>query len=249
MKKIMCVLLLFLLCRVSEGQVGETLFGFQLSPTFSNMKTSDNLINSNGVRLGFKIGGLANYYVADWLVIDAGFGFGFSQGGKLLHKIGGNLLPKSDLSDSQLNTGTKPLPDDVNISYRMHLLEIEGGFKYLLPIGPGDFDLFLSFPVLTLGIVGQATGSIQATGIDVTGENIGKDVNAFNFSWGYGAGIQRITQGGQTLIFGLMLQRGIADLTRDDAVKAIPTSNSFDRIAEESDGKLNAVILKFALLF
>lgn len=245
----MCLLLLIWISDVVRGQVGETQFGFQLSPTFSNLKTTDNLINGNGVRLGFKVGGLANYYVADWLVVDAGFGFGFSQGGKLLHKIGGNLLPKSDLSDSQLNTGTKPLPDDVNISYSLHLLELEGGFKYLLPIGPGDFDLFLSFPVLSIGIVGQSTGGIQATGIDISGENIGKDVNSFNFSWGYGAGIQRTTQGGQSLIFGLMLQRGIADLTRDDAVKAVPTSNSFERIPEESDGKLNAVILKFALLF
>ncbi len=222
---------------------------FSESPTFSSLDSDDNLINGNGTRLGFKVGGVANYYVTDWLIIDAGFGFGFSQGGKLLHKFGGNLLPKSDLSDSQLNTGTKPLPDDVNISYSMHLLEIEGGFKYLIPIGHADFDIFASFPMLNLGIVGQTTGRIEASGIDAGGENIGKDVNLLNFSWGLGAGIQRSTRGGQTMILGLMLQRGIADLTRDDGVKAIPTSNSFDRVAEESDGTLNVVILKFALLF
>ncbi len=249
MKKIMCCLLLFSIPMVLCAQAGETLYGFQVSPTFSSLNSDDNLINGNGTRLGFKIGGLANYYVADWLVLDVGFGFGFSQGGKLLHKIGGNLLPKSDLSDSQLNTGTKPLPDDVNISYSLHLLEIEAGFKYLIPLQSADFDLFLSFPTLNLGIVGQSTGSIEATGIDVTGENVGKDVTGFNLSWGFGTGIQKSTQSGQALIMGLMFQRGFADLTRDDGVKAVPTSNSFDRIPEDSDGNLNAVILKFALLF
>ena len=249
MKKIMCLLSLLLFVVSTYAQVGETSFGFQLSPTFSSLNSDDNLINGNGTRLGLKVGGLANYYVTDWLVIDAGFGFGFSQGGKLLHKIGGNLLPKSDLGDSQLNTGTKPLPDDVNIRYSLHILEIEGGFKYLIPLNSLEYDLFLSFPVLNLGIIGQSTGSIEAAGIDVTGENLGKDVNGFNFSWGFGAGLQKETVGGQSIIMGLMLQRGIADLTRDDGVKAIPTSTSFERIPEESDGTLNAVILKFALLF
>ena len=249
MKRIIYSFVLWIITIAVQGQAGETYFGFHVGPTFSSLNSDDNLINGNGTRLGIKIGGLANHYFTDWLALDASFGFGFSQGGRLLHKIGGNLLPKSKLTDSQLNTGTKPLPDDVNISYSLHVLEIEGGFKYIIPLNRTEYDLFLSFPILNLGIIGQSTGGIEATGIDVKGENIGRDVNTFNFSWGLGGGIQKATSGGQTLIIGLTLQRGIADLTRDDGVKAVPEGPSFQRIDENSNGQLNAVILKFALLF
>ncbi len=245
----MPILLIISVINTVRAQEDETFFGFQVSPAFTSMDADDNLINGNGTKVGIKLGGLADYYIKDWLILNGRFGFAFAHGGNLLHKIGGNLLPNSELSDSQLNTGTKPLPDDVEISYRIQLLEMGLGLKYLIPFGQQDFDLLLTFPSFDLGIVGQTRGDITATGIDIKGENLGKDVSTFNLAWHFGGGIQRYLSGGQLLQLELLIQRGLADLTKDDGVKAIPNGTSFDRIPEDSKGHLNAVIIKFALLF
>ncbi len=248
-KKFYAVLVGMLLTSIVLAQTGETVFGVQLSPTFGWMKTNDNQINSNGVKVGIRLGGVGEYYISDWMALTAGFGFGFSQGGALLHRIGGNFLPNSDLSDDNLNRGEKPLPDDVDITYTLHMLDIPLSAKYVVRTN-SDFDFFAEFPVLTFSLVGQSRGAIQATGIDVKGENIGKDVNAVNFSWGFGLGVERLLDNSNLLHGGIFFQNGLADLTRDEAIKVEDLDDGTRTTSiENSRGTLNAIILKFALFF
>lgn len=248
-KKFSAALLGMLLASGLLAQTGETVFGVQLSPTFGWMKTNDNRINSNGVKVGIRLGGVGEYFVSDWMALTAGFGFGFSQGGALLHRVGGNFLPNSDLSDDDLNRGEKPLPDDVDITYTLHMLDIPISAKYVLRTN-NEFDFFAEFPVLTFSLVGQSRGAIQATGIDVKGENIGKDVNAVNFSWGFGLGVEHLLDNSNILQGSISFQNGLADLTRDEAIRVEDLEDGTRRTSiENSRGTLNAIILKFALFF
>jgi len=248
-KKIISIIALSIVCKSVSAQEGETYLGLQLSPTFSWMKSDDNLINGNGIKLGFKIGGTADYYLDDWLVVSGGFGFSFSQGGKLLHKVGGNLLPDSEI-DAQYRQGDKPLPDGTDITYSLQMLEVPIALKYVIGLPKQNFDVFLSFPEINVALIGKSRGNIDATGIELSKQNIGGDVRPFNLSWGVGAGIRYFTVGDQLVSASLHLEQGLSDITSNDGIQttALP-SGSLSKKDEDSKGTLNALVFKFALFF
>ena len=55
--------------------------GFQVSPMFSTMNTSDNKINGNGANLGMKLGMLSEMYFRENYAFLVGIGFAFNTGG------------------------------------------------------------------------------------------------------------------------------------------------------------------------
>ena len=250
MKKIMPIILLCFLISTVQAQDGETRFGFEFSPSFNWMRSDDNLINSNGLKLGVRIGGLGEFPLTDWIVIQGGFAFSFGRGGTLLHKVGGNLVPTSDLSDPSFNQGQKPLPDDTDITYGLSQLEMPFTLQYIFPMSQRDYDLFFSFPALNLAIISRTRGKIQATGIDLKGEDLGDDIRTFNLSWGIGAGIRTHAQNGKVLTAGLYYESGLADLTSNDGSQVLQKPDgSFSIEREDSRGTLSGLILKFAVLF
>ncbi len=250
LKKIISILVLSGLCNFTTAQEGETYFGFHVSPSFGWMKSNDNLINANGIRLGLKVGGMAEYFIDDWLVLSGGFGFAFAQGGTLLHKTGGNLLPDSKLSDPMFTRGDKPLPDGTDITYSLQMLEVPIALKYVFGMPNQNIDLFLSFPELNVALVGKSRGKIQATGIDLTKQNIGGDVRPFNLSWGIGAGIRYFTAGDQLVDVGMHLEQGLSDITSNDGVQTTELSDgTLSKKDEDSKGTLNALIFRLTLLF
>ena len=248
MKKIV-ILISFCFLSASILQAQEVNYGLQFSPSITWLSSENDFINGNGAKLGLKIGGFAEYFLNDWLGITGGFGFGFSQGGNLIYKTGGNLLPNSKLSNDQFNRGEKPLPDNVNITYSLMILEVPVAVKYLIPTSR-DFDIFAEFPVFTLGLVSRSIGAVRGDDVQLTGEKIGPDVNPFNFSWGFGMGLQKINLSGKILVAGIYFQKGIADLTRDDGtlVKTLP-NGSIEKETENSKGNMNGIVFKFAILF
>lgn len=246
MKKIIAVLTGICWFATLSAQTEEGRFAVSLSPTIGWMRSNDNLINSNGIKLGLKIGGLGEYPITEWMYLYGGVSFSFSQGGSLLHKFGGNLLPDSKLSDSQYNTGDKPLPDDVQITYSLQIFEIPMGLRYHIGLPGKPFDLYLAFPEFYVGLIGKSNGKIDATGIRLKKEDIGPDVKPFNFAWGIGAGIQLPLNGDHYGSFGLHLQRGLADVTSNNGKRV--TSSGL-REDEDSKGSLNSLILKFAYFF
>lgn len=228
------------------SQVNETSFGIIVSPNIGWMQSDDNLINSNGIKLGLKIGGIGEYYANDWLIIYGGATFSFSQGGTLLHKFGGNLLPDSKLSDPSLGVGDKPLPDDVEIKYSLQLFEVPIGLRYEIGLPNHPFDLYFVFPEFNMGLISKSLGKIQATGILLEKQDIGKDVKAVNFAWGIGAGIKLAMQNNHYSTFGFHLQRGLSDATANNGYRIL---SSGTRETEDSKGSLNSLILKFAYFF
>ena len=231
-----------------KGQDIPAQFGVQLSPVISWLQSEDNLINSNGNRLGVKFGGTIEFPVRDYFSVTTGFGFGLSHGGKLLHKIGGNLWPKSDLSDPGLNRGSKPLPDDTNLAYSLTVMEIPVGAKFILERDVKKY--FVEFPVFTLGFITRSKGEIDGGAIRSANEKIGKDVNLFNISWGMGFGIEKSMLDGYTLQGGLYWQRGLTDVTGNDGIKAKSNpSGSYDFTQEDSKGVVSALVFKFGIVF
>ena len=245
MKKIISVLSILSTAILSFAQPNESTFGIIASPTIGWMRSNDNLINSNGLKLGLKVGGMGEYYVTPWMALYGGATFSFSQGGVLLHKFGGNLLPDSDLSDRVYNTGDKPLPDDVEITYSLQLFEIPIGLRYEIGLPNQSFDLYFVFPEFNMGIVSKSSGKIDATGIRLEKEDIGKDVKPFNFAWGIGAGLKIPMQSQHYGTFGLHLQRGLSDVTGNNGTRV----QNGVREEEDSKGTLNSLILKFAYFF
>jgi len=246
MKKIISILAALLYCSILPAQMHEASFGIVASPSLGWMRTNDNLINSNGLKFGLKIGGMGEYYIMDWMIVHAGATFSFSQGGVLLHKFGGNLLPDSDLSDSKYNTGDKPLPDDVQITYSMQAFEVPFGLRYQIGLPTENFDLYLAFPEFHLGLISKTNGKIDATGIRLEKEDIGKDVRLFNLAGGIGAGLHVPMDNYNYALLGLHLQLGLADVTSNNGTRVL---NTGVREKEDSKGTLNGLILKFAYFF
>ena len=77
------------------AQDGGVRLGIQASPTFSWLASEDNTISSNGLRPGFKLGPIGEFYFRENYAFISGINLVFSAGGTLTHQMGGNLLPET----------------------------------------------------------------------------------------------------------------------------------------------------------
>jgi hypothetical protein len=232
---------LFLFAENAEGQrklqLSKFRFGIQASPQLSNLKTSDIGIKGNGLgNLGVKIGALADYYFRENYAISAGLGFGFNQGGQLLHQKGGNFLKNSTLTKGSLNEGTKtkPLPDDVKIRYHINHLEIPLSLK-MRTNQFGYLRYYAEAPIITIGFLTKARGDIDGDNIKVANENIKPDVVPLALSWGFGGGVQYDISDNTGLTAGLYFQRVFTDATRNGGYKAVTLEQENDPATKTDD--------------
>lgn len=244
MKKIVSILSFFLLmANIGFSQLdldidNELRLGFQLSPSFSWMTTDDNLINGNGANVGLKLGMISEYYFRENYAVVTGLNFAFNQGGTLRHEQGGNLWPRSELSNLALDS----LPDGVNLKYHIQYLEIPFGLK-MRTKEFGYLRYFAEIPILSLGFKLQARGDVSGTaGLDSERENITEDVNLFNLTWGFGAGVQYALSESTALVGGIFYRQGFSDVTDDAGVRTDGTS-------EDSKGIVKSITIRFGFLF
>lgn len=216
----------------------ELRLGFQLSPSFSWMSTDDNLINGNGLNLGLKLGMVGEYYFRENYAIVSGINFAFNQGGTLKHQGGGDLWPKSELSDLLLHQ----LPDGVNLKYHIQYLEIPFGIK-LRTKEFGYLRYFAEIPIFSLGFKLQARGDVKGTTLDSERENITEDVNLFNLTWGFGGGVQYTLSESTALVGGIIYRQGFTDVTDNSALKADGMTR------EDSKGVISSLTIRLGFLF
>lgn len=251
MRKIVIPALFVLSCGAAYSQVfvDNFRFGFQVSPTISWMSTDNNKINSNGVNIGIKIGMVGEYYfgTSGNYALISGIGFAFNQGGTLKHEVGGNFWPEAELTSSKFNTGLKPLPDGVNMKYNLRYVEIPIGFK-MRTNDFGNIRYFAEIPLFNIGMLTQARGAINGTGVNTDNENIKGATNFFNITWGFGGGVEYSVSEKTALVGGLYYQQGFTDVTRD--------KNAFKRVSEtgpsepeSSKGTLGAIVLRLGVIF
>lgn len=216
----------------------ELRLGFQLSPSFSWMSTDDNLINGNGLNLGLKLGMVGEYYFRENYALVSGINLAFNQGGTLRHEEGGDLWPKSELSDLSLHA----LPDGVNLKYHIQYLEIPFGLK-LRTKEFGYLRYFAEIPIFSLGFKLQARGDVQGTALDSERENITEDVNLFNLTWGFGGGVQYTLSESTALVGGIIYRQGFTDVTDDSGLKVDGTTR------EDSKGIIKSLTIRLGFLF
>ena len=259
MKNILCAILIFLSIQIGYSQIEDFRLGVQISPTFSWMNTNNNLINSNGLNTGLQLGLSGELIFSENFSLNVGAGLSFNIGGTLRHDIGGNLLPKSDLSDHQFNTGSKPLPDDVDIKYSLQYLDMPVSFK-MRTREFGYIKYYIEVPIITWGLRTQARGDIDGISIaKLEDEDISKDMVNYHLSLGIGAGIEYSISLNNSLIFGLYYNRTISDVTKNFGTTATTiddnsTPNDFtDDIVEveneNSKAKISGLSIRIGILF
>ncbi len=187
-------------------------FGAQVSPTVSWISSSHAKVLGGGPDIGLKIGAVGEFAFAKNYYVTTGIGFGINQGGKLQFPEGGDILPKSLLSDAISQDIRHDLPDDTKVDYRIKYLEIPIGLK-LRTNEYGYIRYFGEIPIITLSAVTGAKGTINAANLDVNKENIRKDVNLLNAQWGLGGGLEYYFSESNALIIGIYYHQGFFDIT------------------------------------
>ncbi|MFN4254458.1 MAG: porin family protein [Saprospiraceae bacterium] len=251
MKKIALALAFFLAFIAAQSQAQTSdyqkfRFGFQASPTWSKLTTSDKLIESAGTNWGLKLGVMAENYFAPNYAIVTGLGFGFNQGGTIQNGYeAGTFWTKSELSSENFRS----LPKNAKLHYRMTYVEVPIGLKMR---GGSNEDSRMKFyaeaPVFTLGFLTKALGDVRGTNEKNTeDENIREDVNGLALSWGLGGGIEYEVATSATLVAGISYQKQFTDLT-DDGGNVLPAGATEPK-SEKSKGTLGIITLRVGVFF
>lgn len=226
----------------TQAKVSDFTFGFQVSPTLSWMSTDNNLINNNGANLGIKLGTTGEYMLSDNYSLTAAIIFSFNQGGQLFYESGGNLLPRTNLSDSDFN---QSLPNNVDIRYKMQFLELPIGFK-MRTNQIGNLRYFAHFPEFGLIINTQGRANIEGGSpgniVNMENENISKEIPLMRVRWAVTAGIEYHVGGNTYLVGGLGYQGTFGDM-----LKGGGTKNNGNR--DNSVSKIHALVFKMGVTF
>lgn len=233
-----------------QSKIDKVTLGVQTGLTFSWMKTNDNKINSNGVPLGFRIGLNAEYALNEKFSLCSGLHMAIAQGGHLKHDVGGNFFPNSKLSSPILNNGDKPLPDGVDIKYKLQIFEV----PFSLKMHTRDFgyiSYFAELPIFTLGLVSKARGSFNGDNVKAENENINGDVVALNLGLGAGLGVKyALTTDKSCYLFGSLLSFHFYGYDRRRKFKAIEkVGGGYDQVSENSKGTMGQISIKVGVNF
>lgn len=248
MKKVILVLT-FLCCLAGGSFAQETgfRFGFQASPSWSWLRSSDKQIESAGANWGLKMGLLAEVYFAPNYALTSGIGFGFNQGGTLQNGYrGANYFPESVADFDQ--AGLDSLPEDAKIHYRLRYIEIP--FSLRIRGGAEDARLkyFAELPIFTLGFRSKALADFRGTGdLDSEDEIIQDDINALSLSWGLGAGVEYELVGNTRLAGGLYWQQQFTDADSDKGTGIDPRNGEEEKLNGKTTGR--QLSLRLAIFF
>lgn len=232
------VFLLFSAIFLGKLQAQENLrFGFQVSPSFSRMHTTDPGIHPAGTNLGLKMGILGEYYFRENYALSGGIGFFFNTGGTLLYDKSGTYWP---------GTGLDTLPAQVRLKYNLQYLEIPFGLK-MRTREFGYLRYFLE-PGISLAIRTRANGHISGPGLSNQDNaiNISNELNALLLTVGIGGGVEYSINDSLSLIGGLFFRSGFTDITKDTGT-VLQTGQNPRK--EDSKGSTNSITIRVGILF
>jgi len=250
-------LVALLYCTGLHAQHEGFRLGFQVTPGFSWMNTNKLSVSSVGTNAIIGLAAHGEFGISEHFSAVAGIGLTFNCGGKLRHVMGGNFFPQSRLSDDAYNTGDKPLPDGTRLKYSLQYLEFPVALKWRSPESKGPLRYYVEVPAVTWAFTLQRRGAIRAGDINTAKEDISKDVNPFNIMVGVGGGTEYTVSPGTIITAGIHYQRGLLDITGDQATVATPNpdDNPFDptddyiNAAENAKAVLNAFVIRLGILF
>lgn len=201
------------------------------------MSTDDNIVNTNGLNLTYKIHVLADYALNERFSITGGVGLSLGMGGKLKYDQGGNLWSESKIKVTHADS----LPDGVVLGYAVNYLDFPIGFK-MKTREFGKYRFFAHLPELSIGLRTRARGTIEGAGISTSKEQIKEQVHGLNLSWGLGVGTDYFFSDDLTFTAGIRFFQSISDITDD--------SGRFrDGTKENSKALINNIDLRFGIIF
>jgi opacity protein-like surface antigen len=226
---------------------GEFRFGLHFSPTFSNLGSSDRLLERAGTNIGTKIGVTGEKYFAPNYAVTAGIGFGFNQGGTVQSNYPlGRYFFKSTLSSPTLDTIKSP----VKLHYRLTYVEVPFSLRFRGGTGEdARLKYFGEAPIITLGFLSKALGDIRntATNQNSEDEEIREAINGLSLAWGVGGGIEYEIATNTTLVAGVYYQHQFTDMTADNA-RVFDTRRSAWR-NEDAKTSIRMLSLRVGLYF
>jgi Outer membrane protein beta-barrel domain len=232
MKKIVAITAFFALAVCAAfAQDTDLRLGFQVSPTFSWMTTDDENIGNNSSNLGLKLGAQGEVFFREKYAFIIGLGFGFNQGGQLLHKEFSDVWQRSKIPAGVIY----PFPAGTDLRYSLQYLEIPFGLKFRTG-EIGFLRYYAEVPIITIGIKTQAKGDIEYSNIKEDVKDIKKEVTPLALSWGVGGGIEYSVSESTALVAGLKFQKGFTDV-----------SKNYD--GADSKATISAIILHLGVMF
>ncbi len=217
MKKIVILFTFSLaISNLINAQLGDNFrFGFHASPVFSWANSNNKANESDGSNLGFKVGMMGEYFLGseERFALKTGIDVAFKQGGVVKYTdLGGNhnLFPDSELSLASLDS----LANGSSVRYKFQYVEVPVALKMRtdeIALG-GRMRFIAEVPLFTLHFKTKARADINS----IEDENVGKDTNLLNISWGLGGGVEYNVSQNTALTAGLFFQSGILDVTNDN---------------------------------
>lgn len=253
MKKIVAIALLFSMGVSSYAQISDVFrLGLSASPFVSFLGSNDPLINPAGSNVGFHLGMDAELYFgpdaidAKNYAITTGFGIVFNTGGALTHDIGGELWKSGELRTPLVDASGNvvPMPNGATLGYKVQTLRIPIGIK-MRTNEIGYFRYFGHVPFF-LDVATAARGTVESSTVNTDKpQNINKDVNPLNLSWGIGGGAEYSLSTGTSVTAALFFHNGFLDVTNNKGQQnSVPTVTE-----EDSKTIINAITLKLGFLF
>lgn len=249
MKKIIFVLTFF--CCLGGGLFAQETgfrFGFQTSPSWSWLRSSDKRIEGAGANWGLKMGLLAEVYFAPNYAITSGIGFGFNQGGTLQNGYrDANYFPKSVLDFDQ--AGLDSLSENAKIHYRLRYIEVPLSLRIRGGAEDSKMQFFAELPIFTLGFRAKALADFRGTDDDRDSEdeNIQDDINALSISWGLGGGIEYELATNTRLAGGIYWQQQFTDVDSDKGTATDPRNGQVEKLNGKTTGR--QLSLRIAIFF
>lgn len=245
MKKIALSLALFLsaLATAQAQQVDWKKFryGIHASPVWSGIRSDDKNLEGIGANWGLKLGVTGEYYLNSNFAFMSGLGLAFNQGGTMITNYDKSIF----WDDSDIDNRFDTLSKGSKLHYRVQYVEIPFGLRARFGSNEDSpMKFWVEAPVFTLGFVTKALGDVRGSKNDTQDEVIRDDVKGLALSWGFGGGVEYELATNTTLYGGLVYQRQMTDLSRD---QQILSNGKF--VSKDSKTYFGALSLRLGLLF
>jgi len=217
------------------------------APMLSWISASSNYQSSAGVNLGYSIGTSMDFAINNNVYLSGGLQFTGNNGGTVRYSIGGNLWPRARLSNQMWNTGDKPLPDGVELNYKINMIEVPFSLKLYTNYN-GNNRFFFELPMISLGVIIKSRGEITAPNINATDELITAETRSMMINLGAGAGLVHDV-GFAELYIGLYYQYGVTNLSRNNGRIAIGEPGNYTLIDDQTKLTMQSLGLKMGIMF
>lgn len=194
-------------------------FGITVDPVISWLNPDVSSVSSKGNRLGFNIGLMVDKFFAK--------NYAFATG-ITIHNAGGSLSFR-DATTIRTNQGTRDLPENTKVTYKLQYLHVPIGIK--LSTNEIGYSTFYGQLGLNTMLNIKATGITNNNILD--NDNISKEINLINLGYHIGGGIEYSLGGNTRLTAGVTYLNGFTDVTNRGTDKVV----------------LQNILIKFGVIF